>query len=102
MVDFSLDRSNCPSVSFFFAHLCDLLESVGRKRPKVGLCIGRNFPYRFVLLFIFPLVHCSIGIAQTLTMSGEEVRSSDLKTGLSSSEDCGALEVTSLSTPHKA
>ena len=36
-------------------------------------------------------------------MSGEsEVRSSELETGLSSSEDHGALDVTSPSTPHKA
>lgn len=35
-------------------------------------------------------------------MSGEEVRSSELETGLSSSKDHGALEVTSPSTPHKA
>ncbi|KAK9990788.1 hypothetical protein SO802_025773 [Lithocarpus litseifolius] len=35
-------------------------------------------------------------------MFGEEVRSSELETSLSSSEDYGALEVTSPSIPHKA
>jgi len=43
-----------------------------------------------------------MGIAQTLTMSGErEVNCSELKTGLFSSKDRGALEVTSPSTPYK-
>ena len=37
-----------------------------------------------------------------MKMSSEEVRSSKLETGLSSSEDHGAFEVTSPSTPHKA
>ena len=55
------------------------------------------------MLFLFPLVHRSVGIAQSLLMSGEgEVRSSELEIGLSSFEDHGILEVTSPSTPHKA
>ena len=69
MVDFSLVRLDCPS---FFARLCGLLESIGRKRPKVGLFVGRDCPYRFILLFLFPLVHRLVGISQTLTMFGEE------------------------------
>ena len=64
--------------------------------------MGRDYPYRALLLFLFPLIHHSIGVAQTLIMFGEEVRSSELETGLSSSEDYGALEVTSPSTSHKA
>ena len=100
MVDFSLVRLDCPS---FFARLCGLLESIGRKRPKVGLFVGRDCPYRFILLFLFPLVHRLVGISQTLTMFGEEeVRSGELETGLSLFEDCGALKVTFPSTPHKA
>lgn len=55
------------------------------------------------MLFLFPLVHRLVGIAQSLIMSGEDkVRSSELDMGLSSSEDYRALEVTSSSTPHKA
>ena len=100
MVDFSLVRLDCPS---FFARLCGLLESIGRKRPKVGLFVGRDCLYRFILLFLFPLVHRLVGISQTLTMFGEEeVRSSELETGLFLSEDRGALKVTSPFTPHKA
>lgn len=95
-------RTDCPSISFFFARLCGLLESIGRKRPKVGLSVGRDCPYRFVLPFLFPLFHLSVGIAQSLVMSREEVRFSDLEMSLSSSEDRRALEVTSLSTPYKA
>ena len=68
MVDYSLVRSDCPSVSFCFARLCGLLKIVGRRRPKVGLFIGRNCPFRFVLRFLFPLVHRFVGIAQTLAV----------------------------------
>lgn len=103
MVDYSVVRSDCSSVSFFFAHLCSLLEVVGRQCPEVGLFVGRHCPFRFVLHFLYPLVHCSVGVAQMLVMLGEgEFRSSELETGLSLFEDHGALEVTSISTPYKA
>ena len=103
MEDYFLIWSDCPSVSFFFARLCNLLGIVGRKRPRVGLFVEKNFPYRSVLLFLFPLVHHFIRIAQSLTMSeGGRVRSSELETGLSSSKDYGVLKVSSPSTPYKA
>lgn len=91
------------SLSFFFlSRFCCLLKAVGRRCPKVGLFIGKDCPFRLVFPFLFPLVHRSVGIAQTLVMSGEgEVRSSELETGLSSFEDYRALEVTSPSTPPK-
>ena len=54
MVDYSLIRLDFPSVSFFFARLCSLLEAVGRKCPKVGLFVEKNCPYRSILLFMFP------------------------------------------------
>ena len=63
MVDCSSIRSDCPSVSFFFACLCGLLRAVGRRCPKVGLFIGRDCPFRSILPFLSPLVHCSVGIA---------------------------------------
>ena len=51
--------------------------------------------------FLFSSSFC--GVCPMLIMSGEgEVRSSELKTSLSSSEDRRALEVTSPSTPNKA
>lgn len=103
MVDYSLVRLDFPLVSFFFARLCGLLEVVGKKHPRVGLFIEKHCPYRFVLLFLFPLVYRSVGIAQSLIMSREdEVRSSELETGLSLSKDHRVLEVTSSSSPHKA
>ena len=103
MVDYSLVRTDCPLVSFFFTRLCGLLEIIGRRCPKVGLFVGRNYPFRFVLRFLFPLVHHSIGIAQTLAMSIKgAVRFSKLEMGLSSFKDHRALEVTSPSTPYKA
>ena len=103
MVDYSLVRLDCPSISFFFARLCGFLGVIGRKRPRVGLFIERSCPYRSIMLFLFPLVYCSVGIAQSFTMSeGGEVRSSELETGLSLSKDRGVLEVISPSTPYKA
>ena len=55
MVDHSLVWSDFPSVSFFFARLYGLLESVGRKCPRVGSFVGRDCSYKFVLLFLFSL-----------------------------------------------
>ena len=63
MVDYAVVRSDCPSVSFFFVQLCSLLEAVGRLRPKVGLFVGRNCPFKFVLHLLFPLVHRSVRVA---------------------------------------
>lgn len=99
MVDYSLVRSDCPLVSLFFPHLCSLFEAVGRKCPKVGLFVEKNCPYKSILLHLLPLFYRSVGIAQLLIMSREgKVRSSELGTGLSSSENCGAFKVTSPST----
>ena len=103
MVYYSSVRLDCPSVSFFFARLCGFLGFIGRKHPRVGLFIVKSCPYRSIMLFLFPLVYCSVGIAQSFTMSeGGEVRSSELETGLPSSVDRGVLKVISPSTPHKA
>ena len=89
-----------PFCFFLFARLCGLLESIGRKRLGVGLFVGQDCPYRPILPFLFAFIHRS-GVAQTLTMF-EEVRSSELETGLSLSRDRGVLEVSSPSTPYKA
>ena len=103
MVDYSMVRSNCSSISFFFACLTSLLEVVGRQRPKVRFFVGRDCSFRFALHFLFPLVHRSVWFAQPLVMSREgDVRSNELKAGLFSSEDRKALKVTSPSTPYKA
>ena len=61
--------------------------------------VGEDCPYTFVLSSLFPLVSHSAEVTKLLKMS--EVRSSDLKTGLSSSDDCVISEATSVSTPLK-
>ena len=63
MVDYSLVMLDCPSISFFFPHLCGLFEVVSRKRPRVRHFIEKHYPYRFFLLFLFPLVYRPVGIA---------------------------------------
>ena len=103
MVDYSLVRLDCPSMSFFFVRLCGLLQFACRKCPLVGFFVGTNCPFKFLLLFLFLLVYHSIGFAQTLIMFGkEEVRTSELEMGLSSFEDCGVPEVSSPFIPFKA
>ena len=67
----------------------------------VSLFMGKDCPYRFVLYSLLPLVSRSTRVARFLKMSGE-VRSSELETGLSLSDDRVIPEVTSPSTPYKA
>lgn len=55
MVDYSLVRSDCPKVSFFFARLCGLLEVVGRKHPRVGLFIEKKLSLQVCSTFLFSL-----------------------------------------------
>ena len=59
-----------------------------------------NCPYEPVLTLLFLLVSCSAKVARSLKLS--EVRSSDLETGLSSTDDRVISEATSPSTPYKA
>ena len=64
MVDYFLVRLDWPYVSFFFARLCGLLESIGRKHPQVGHFVGRNCPFKGGFSFPFPFSslfsrHCS-------------------------------------------
>ena len=63
MVEFSMVRSDFPSISIFFVHLCSLLEAVGRWCSKVEGFVGRNCPFRFALCSLFPLVHHFVGFA---------------------------------------
>ena len=76
---------------------------MGRQRPEAGVFVGRNCSFRLVLCFLFPLVHHFVWFSQPLIMSRKgEVRSSELESSLSLSEDRKALEVTSPSIPYKA
>ena len=101
MVDYSTVRVACPSITFFFAYLGCLLESVeGECLERVSFFIGVDCPYTSVLSLLFPLVSRSVGVARLLKMS--EVRSGDIEMGLSSFDDREILEATSVSTPYKA
>ena len=76
MVDYSLVRSDCPSLSFFFVLLCGLLNLKGKRHPSIGLFVGRDCHFRFALVFLFLLVHCLVGFAQNLSrMFREEIQS---------------------------
>ena len=101
MVDYSVVRVDFPSIPFLFARLGYLLESVeGECLKWVSLFVAEGCPYKFVLSSLFPLVAHSTKVTRSLKMS--EVRSSDLETGLSLSDNHVISKATSLSTPYKA
>lgn len=99
MVDYSKIRHICPSVSFFSARLRAFLVSSSGHRPHVGLFVSRDSAFRLVLTDWYPLLHCSLNWYHLLCeMSGVEkegsmVRSSELETGLSSSDKPMEVEV---------
>ena len=96
MVDYSLVWLDSPSISFFFTRLYFFLQTSSRRKPKVGVYVTQKTPLREVLLSLYPLVHFSVCFAQFLeerVMSEEKVKSSDLETGLSSSEKTIAQEM---------
>lgn len=101
MEDYSSVRVGCPLVAFLFAHLGCLLEFIeGECLKWASLFVGEDCSYSFVLYLLFPLVSHSAKVARSLKMF--EVRSSELETGLSSSDDHVISKVTSPSTPCKA
>ena len=88
------------SFSFLFCLGC-LLEFVEEGcLDWVSLFVREDYPYEPVLSSLFPLVSHSANVARSLKMS--EVRSSDLETGLSSSDDLVISEANSPSNPYKA
>ena len=96
VVDYSAVRVGCPLIVFLFARLGCLLESVEEECLKwVSLFMGEDYPHKFVRSSLFPLVSNSTKVARLLKMS--EVRSSDLETGLSSSDDHVISEAASYS-----
>ena len=90
MVDFAFIRQETPSISFFFAILGVFLEHSGGQHPQVGLFLPRSCAaFRLVLLTLYPLI-CHSLISYHLEMTtienkDTEFRSSELETGLSSS-----------------
>ena len=98
MVDYYAVKANFPSIAFFFAHLGSLLEFVeGECLEKISSFVGKDCPYTSVFSSLFPLVSHFTEVARLLRMS--KVRSSDLETGLSSSDDCVVLRATSFLPP---
>ena len=77
---------------------------MGRAHPQVGVFIRGDYSYRSILLSLYPLVHRSVGITQIMDILtlDEAVRSSDLKTGLSSGDEFVVQEVALSSQPFKA
>ena len=101
MVDYSFVRVNCPLISFLFALLGRLLEIMeGECLKGISLFVGEDYPHRFVISSLFPLVSYSARVARSLKMS-REVKSSELEMGLSSSDNCEIPEVSSLLLPIK-
>ena len=101
MVYYSSVRLDFPSIAFLFTHLGGLLEFVEEGcLDWVSLFVREDCPYDSVLFSLFPLVSRSAKVARFLKMS--EVRSSDLETGLSSSNDHVISEASSPSIPYKA
>ena len=79
MVDLSLVRRECPSVSFFFARLGVFLEKSGRKHPRVGSFLPRDCAaFRPVLLNFYPLIsyHVEMGDREIEARVGESDSSS--------------------------
>ena len=92
MVDFAFVGQEVPSIFFFYARLRVFLELSGGHRPQVGFFLPRDCAaFSPILITLYPLIHHSL-IAHHLEMTAieyrdTEVRSSELKTGLSSSND---------------
>ena len=100
IVDYSVVSVDCSSIAFPFTCLGCLLESVEGKCLKwVSLFVREDYPYKFFLSSLFPLVSHSAKVAKSLKMS--EVRSSDLEKGLSSFDDHVISKLLLLSPPIK-
>ena len=89
MVDLSLVRRECTSVSFFFARLGVFLEKSGGKRPRVGSFLPCDCAaFRPVLLDFYPLIRHSL-ISYHIEMGDKEIetRVSESESSSSSSSD---------------
>ena len=99
MVDFSKIEFLSPSVFFFFAHLGAFPKSSSGHHPMVGLFIPNDCVYRPVLTGMCPLLNQSLHWHQLLCEMFIEgrvdpgVRSSDLDTESSSSDELIGVEV---------
>ena len=87
MVSGSEVRATCPSVSFFFACLGAVLGVSGDFLPLVGDFIFAGYGLSLVIEELSPILGQSLAWFEGKTRRMEEVRSSELETGLSSSGD---------------
>ena len=93
MVDHYEIRRLSPSVSFFFARLGVFLGSSSGCRPPIKDFISRDSTLSLVLADLYPLLYQSLNWFQSLREMfveervGSEIRSSEVETGLSSSDD---------------
>ena len=88
MVGFDFLSQEFPLVSFFFAQLGVFLEYSSGRRPKVGLFVSCCSTLRPVLFTLYPLIHQSLvryhSEMNPVKYRTDDVRSSELETGLSS------------------
>ena len=91
MVGFEHLSQECPSVSFFFARLGVFLEHSFGRCPQLGSFVSRSSAIRPVLFTLYPLI-CQSLVRYYLEMDPveyrlDDVRSSELETGLSSNAE---------------
>ena len=99
MVSSSEGRVACPSISFFFARLGAALGVSSDFLPLVGDFIFAGYGLIVVLGEISPILGQSIAWFEGETKRMLEVRSSELETGLSSSDGPKEGDI-AVSTPH--
>lgn len=99
MVDHTTISLGFPSVSFFFARLGVFFEYSGRRHPRVGLFMSREYALRSVLLELYPLIYQSL-IWYHLASEMVEERLSELGMGfLPSNDPMGIEEDVTMSKP---
>ena len=97
MVDFDFVRQQCSSISFFFARLRVYLEYSSRQHPQASLFVPRFIAFKPILLALYLLI-CHYLMKHHLEMTSveyrqDDVRSSELETGLSSNAKPLCMEV---------
>lgn len=91
MVGFEFVSQECPLISFFFARLGVFLEYSTSCCPQVGLFVPHSSALKPILLFLYPLIWQSLikyhSEMDNIEYRADDVRSSELETGLSSSAE---------------
>ena len=105
LVGFEFFSQECPSISFFFARLGVFLEYSSSQCPQVGLFASCFTTLKPVLLSLYPLIIHSL-IKRHLEMTTieyreDDVRSSELETGLSSNAEslCKVVDIVASKLP---